>query len=97
MELRLNNTLMAWRDITTAIAAMPKLHHLEIGYNGLTDISFDPDHHSRLTAPVRTVNLDSNQISGWAGVCSALLAFPLYDIYDLPYGPGVTDHMTITA
>ncbi|KAF9454620.1 RNI-like protein [Macrolepiota fuliginosa MF-IS2] len=78
-ELRLNNTLMTWQDITTIIATMPKLQHLEIGYNGLTDVSFDPNHQSRSTVPVRTVNLDSNRIYGWERVCSALLNFPFLE------------------
>lgn len=77
-ELRLNDTLMLWRDIIKVIAAMPKLQDLEIGYNHLTNDSFGSAQPVGLNTPVRAINLESNEISGWEGICGALLELPLY-------------------
>lgn len=77
-ELRLNNTLMLWHDVIKVIAAMPKLRDLEVGYNRLTNDSFGSGHLLGLNTSVRAINLESNDISGWEGTCSALLELPLY-------------------
>jgi hypothetical protein len=71
---------MSWKDILTAITSMPKLEELECGYNTFTDVSFDPDTHPRLSTPVQTLNLDSNQICGWLSVYLAFSDFPVYVI-----------------
>jgi Leucine-rich repeat (LRR) protein len=96
-ELRLNNTLMTWKDILTVIASMPKLQELECGHNRLIDAAFEPECQHKLNTPVRTLNLDSNQICGWTSVYLAFLEFPSYDIFTLPYGLDVTDCMTLQS
>lgn len=81
---------MTWQDILVVIASMPNLKELEIGYNCLTDVSFDCGRHFGPKASVRTINLNSNQICGWANICLTLSDFPWYTLY-LLYGLDVTN------
>lgn len=77
-ELGLNNTLISWHDITKVTATMPKLRTLEVGYNRFTDDSLKSSHPLWRNTSVRAINLDTNQISEWEDICTALLELPLY-------------------
>lgn len=101
-ELQLNGTLMAWQAIMDVIALMPRLNRLESGYNRLQALTSLPP---GLPAPaVTTINLDCNQLSGWAETFQALSPFPklvrlilssnLFESIPLPTDPQIPSKLT---
>lgn len=77
-ELRLNSTLMTWRNILAVIEFMPKLQDLEIGHNNFTDADLDNGGCYPQRVSLQSVKLNSNRFSSWTSVCSTLSALPLY-------------------
>jgi hypothetical protein len=76
-ELQLNGNLMTWLEMQTAIASMPHLRLVEMGYNKLAVLS---TLHDRLpdNRALQVINLDSNMLSDWVHVCTSLYQYPSY-------------------
>ncbi|KAF5380808.1 hypothetical protein D9615_004115 [Tricholomella constricta] len=79
-ELQLNGTILTWQEIQTAIAAMPNLELVEMGYNSLTHLQTGgkspPPNNT-----VRVINLDSNACSDWVHIWKSLEHYTSYVIF----------------
>ena len=58
----------------TAIASMPNLRLVEMGYNNLVELS-NPDDCLSHNKALRVINLDTNMISKWVHVCTSLYRY----------------------
>jgi hypothetical protein len=76
-ELQLNGTLMTWLDMQAAIADMPNLRLVEMGYNRLASLS-TPDAYFPDNRALQVINLDSNVCSEWVHVCNSLHQYVSY-------------------
>lgn len=70
-ELQLNGTLITWLEMQTAIADMPNLRLVEMGYNKLATLS-PLDNSLPTNGALQVINLDSNLCSDWVNVCESL-------------------------
>ncbi len=76
IELQLNDTLLSWAELRVIMMSMPRLQTVELGYNHLTQLSNKrPDIDVLPFSVLQTLNLDSNLLSDWAHVSSALIEF----------------------
>jgi hypothetical protein len=76
-ELQLNGTLMTWSDMQAAIADMPNLRIVEMGYNRLASLS-TPATHLPDNRALQVINLDSNVCSDWVHVYNSLRQYVSY-------------------
>ncbi|KAJ7137777.1 outer arm dynein light chain 1 [Mycena epipterygia] len=75
-ELRLNGTLMTWREMQRVTAAMPVLKIVEMGYNLIDQLSSgDPVQGSA----IENINLDSNDCHDWVHICDSLRPYSLLE------------------
>lgn len=72
-DLQLSDTLTTWSEVTDIIAAMPKLHALECGYNYLTQLRREGVRTSPISQ-LTSINLDGNLLASWVDVYHALTA-----------------------
>jgi tubulin-specific chaperone E len=82
-ELQLNGTLMTWFEMQTAIAGMPNLRLVEMGYNKLATLS-TTDNSFPDNKVLQVINLDSNTCSDWVHVCKSLHQYPSYVVSFAP-------------
>ena len=76
IELQLNDTLLSWDELRVIMMSMPRLQTVEFGYNHLTRLSNKrPDTDVLPFSDLQTLNLDSNLLSDWVHVNSALIEF----------------------
>ncbi|KAJ7461535.1 hypothetical protein FB451DRAFT_1268490 [Mycena latifolia] len=75
IELRLNGTLMTWKEMQQVTAAMPVLKIVEMGYNLIDEISSA----DRQRSAIETINLDSNDLRSWVNVCDSLQSYSALD------------------
>ncbi|KAH9180398.1 hypothetical protein EDB89DRAFT_2238261 [Lactarius sanguifluus] len=102
VELQLNATFMTWQAILDVITLMPRLDRLESGYNRLRALTPLPPRHP--VPAVTTINLDCNQLSGWAETFQALSPFQklvrlilssnLFDAIPVPTDPQIVSKLT---
>ncbi|KAF8077772.1 hypothetical protein FPV67DRAFT_1402566 [Lyophyllum atratum] len=71
-ELQLNGTMLTWLEMQTAIAAMPNLRILEMGYNRLTHLQIPGAKYPPPNNTVQVINLDSNACSDWVHIWKSL-------------------------
>lgn len=76
-ELQLNGTLITWLEMQTAIADMPNLRLVEMGYNKLATLS-PLDNSLPTNGALQVINLDSNLCSDWVNVCESLQQYVSY-------------------
>ncbi|KAI0317464.1 hypothetical protein OF83DRAFT_1276525 [Amylostereum chailletii] len=74
VELQLNATLMTWQAMLDVIVCMPSLKQVEMGYNRLTTL-FTEHSPSPQELVLESLNLDSNRLSSWENLCTALRPF----------------------
>ena len=80
-EIQLNTTLIPWRDLKRLLRHLPSLTVVEYGYNGLSNLystEGDPIEDQNTNSALRIINFDSNELTGWAEVVTALQIFPKY-------------------
>jgi tubulin-specific chaperone E len=77
IELQLNGTLMTWLEMQIAIASMPNLRLVEMGYNRLATLSTAKNCLLGGKA-LQTINLDSNICTNWVHICESLHHYPSY-------------------
>jgi hypothetical protein len=73
VELQLNDTMLLWRETQEIISLMPKLKHLELGYNELHDLS--PASGDYLQPHLTSLNLTTNHLNDWRHVCESLVFY----------------------
>ncbi|KAJ6525499.1 hypothetical protein DFH09DRAFT_1046450 [Mycena vulgaris] len=69
IELRLNGTLMTWKEMQQVTTAMPVLKIVEMGYNLIDELSSDDLLQG---SSIATINLDSNDLHSWVHICDSL-------------------------
>ena len=74
VDLELNGTLLPWESIQALISLMPRLEHLEAGFNEYYPQALSPNSppHSSL----KSLNLDNNQLQDWWVTARAFNSFP---------------------
>ncbi|KAJ7681776.1 hypothetical protein B0H17DRAFT_1075669 [Mycena rosella] len=75
-ELRLNGTLMTWKEMQQVTAAMPVLKIVEMGYDLINEVSSPELLHG---STIETINLDSNNLRNWVDICDALRPYSSLD------------------
>ncbi|KAJ7149343.1 hypothetical protein C8R46DRAFT_1179791 [Mycena filopes] len=73
IELRLNGTLITWREMQQVTASMPVLRIVEIGYNLIDDLTSSDDPFR--TSTIQTLNLDTNECRDWIHICESLRSY----------------------
>lgn len=82
-ELQLNATLITWQTALNVIAFMPKLKHLELGYNRLSGLS-STEYPQGSFASLELLNLDGNDLMDWGDICRALRPFTRFTSHSTP-------------
>ncbi|VDB82704.1 unnamed protein product [Peniophora sp. CBMAI 1063] len=70
-ELQLSGTMTSWQEMLSIISHMPRLRHIEMGYNRLNTLTSDGYQWSTHCG-LELVNLDNNRLNEWLEIARAL-------------------------
>ncbi|KAI0093897.1 hypothetical protein BDY19DRAFT_919480 [Irpex rosettiformis] len=78
-EIQLNTSLIPWSDLKHLLKHMLSLTVIEYGYNGLSSLlarESDAMAHTNTNDALRVINFDSNELTDWAQLVTALQCYP---------------------